>query len=117
MQFAPDLAVALSEARRVLRGDGRFAASVPVEGNNESVWALLETVIDRWLPPDAHAVDQGSTRAAVSDTKRFREAALEAGFATAEIEVIEEHVTWGSAEQLSSLFTRWLSRASRLDRA
>src|SRR5258708_24534351 len=115
IQFAPDLAVALSEARRVLRGDGRFAASVPVEGNNESVWALLETVIDRLLPPDDHAVDQGSTRAAVTDTARFREAALEAGFATAKVEVIEEHVTWGSAEQLVSLFTSWWSCASRLD--
>ncbi len=115
IQFAPDLAVALSEARRVLRSGARFAASVPVEGNNESVWALLETVIDRWLPPDAHAVDQGSTRAALADTTRFREAALEAGFATAKVEVIQEHVIWGSAEQLVSLFTSWWSCASRLD--
>ena len=115
MQFAPELGAALGEARRVLRTEARFAASVPVEGNNESVWKLLETVIDRWLPPDAHAIDQGLTRAAVGDRERFCQAALHAGFASAEVEVIEEHVTWGSAEQLVSLFTSWWSCASRLD--
>jgi ubiquinone/menaquinone biosynthesis C-methylase UbiE len=115
IQFAPELAVALGEARRVLRSGARFAASVPVDGNNESVWALLEAVIDRWLPPAVSAVDQRSTRAAVADRARFRRAALDAGFARAEVELIEEHVTWESAEQLVSMFTSWWSCASRLD--
>ena len=115
IQFAPELALALGEARRVLRSDARFAASVPVDGNNESVWALLETVIDRWLPPATQAVDQNATRVAVADRERFRRAALDAGFATAEVEVIEEHVRWESAEQLVSLFASWWSCAWRLD--
>jgi ubiquinone/menaquinone biosynthesis C-methylase UbiE len=115
LQFAPELAQALREARRVLRSKGRFAASVPVETTNESVWALLETVIDRWLPPAAQAVDQSSTRAAVADRERFGQAALDSGFASAEVEVIEEHVRWESAEQLVSMFTSWWSCASRLD--
>jgi ubiquinone/menaquinone biosynthesis C-methylase UbiE len=115
LQFAPHLSVALCEARRVLRPKARFAASVPVEGSDESVWSLLEEVIDRWLPPAAQAVDQGSTRAAVSDVHHFEEAALKAGFATATVEVVEELVTWQSAEQLVSMFTSWWSCASRLD--
>ncbi len=115
LQFAPDLALALRETRRVLRSNARFAASVPVDANNESVWALLETVIDRRLPPAAQAVDQSSTRAEVADRERFGQAALDSGFASAEVEVIEEHVRWESAEQLVSMFTSWWSCASRLD--
>lgn len=115
LQFAPELAVALSEARRVLRSNARYAASVPVDSNIESVWALLESVIARWLPPAAEAVDQNPTRAAIADRERFRQAALDAGFASAEVEVIEEHVRWESAEQLVSMFTSWWSYASRLD--
>ncbi len=115
IQFAPDLAVALSEARRVLRGDARFAASVPVDSNNESVWALLEEVIDRRLPPATQAIDHSPTQAAVADRQRLGQAALQAGFASAEVEVIEEHVRWESAEQLVSMFTSWWSCASRLD--
>jgi ubiquinone/menaquinone biosynthesis C-methylase UbiE len=115
LQFAPELAVALSEARRMLRPAGRFAASVPVEGNIESVWSLLEAVIDRRLPPATHAVDQATTRAAVADRMRFAKAALDAGFARADVEVIEEHVRWESAEQLVSMFASWWSCASRLD--
>jgi len=115
LQFAPELAVALGEARRVVRSGGRFAASVPVDGNNESVWALLEAVIDRWLPPAAQAVDQNPTRTVVADRSRFGQAALDAGFARAEVEVIDEHVTWESAEQLVPMFTSWWSCASRLE--
>jgi ubiquinone/menaquinone biosynthesis C-methylase UbiE len=115
LQFAPELAVALGEARRVLRGGARFAASVPFDANNESVWALLEEVIDRRLPPATQAIDQTPTRAAVADRERFGQAALDAGFDRAEVEVIEEHVRWESAEQLVSMFTSWWSCASRLD--
>jgi hypothetical protein len=76
---------------------------------------LLETVIDRWLPPAAQAIDQKPTRAVVAERVRFGQAALDAGFASAEVEVIEEHVRWESAEQLVSMFTSWWSCASRLD--
>jgi ubiquinone/menaquinone biosynthesis C-methylase UbiE len=115
LQFAPDLAAALSEARRVLRPDGRLAASVPVEETNDSVWTALDTVINRWLPPAPRAPDRNPTRAAVADVHRFGQAALDAGFATALVEVIEENVSWASAEQLVAMFTSWWSCASRLD--
>jgi len=72
LQFVPHLSVALGEARRVLRPSSRFAASVPVEGTDESVWSLLEAVLDRWLPPAAQAFDERSTRAAVSASIRSR---------------------------------------------
>ena len=114
-QFAPDLAAALSEARRVLRGGGRLAASVPVEETNDSVWTVLDGVIDRWLPPAAQAADRNPTRAVVSDVEDFSQAAIDAGFATALVEVIEEKVRWASAEQLVAMFTSWWSCASRLD--
>jgi ubiquinone/menaquinone biosynthesis C-methylase UbiE len=115
LQFAPQLSIALREARRVLRPDARFAASVPVEGNNESAWAVLEKVIDRWLPPAPQALDEESTRAAVANQRELEEVALRAGFASARVEAIEELVRWESAEQLVSMFTSWWSCASRLD--
>src|SRR5207249_9233005 len=78
LQFVPDLPRALSEARRVLRSKGRLAASVPLAGRHEAVWALLDSVIDRWLPPAPEAVDQGPTRETVEDAAAFRHVALEA---------------------------------------
>lgn len=115
LQFAPQLAAALREARRVLRPGARFAASVPVEGSDEPVWELLEGVIDRWLPPAARAADRESTSAVVAGVREFGQAALDAGFATASVELIEDQVRWESAEQLVSMFTSWWSCASRLD--
>jgi ubiquinone/menaquinone biosynthesis C-methylase UbiE len=117
LQFAPQLSVALREARRVVRAGGRFAASVPVEGPNDSVWSLIEAVIDRRLPPAAKPVDQGPTGATLANVREFGEAALGAGFATARVEVVEETVRWESAEELVSMFASWWSCASRLDEA
>ena len=115
LQFAPELSMALREARRVLRPQARFAASVPVDGTNDSVWSVLDSVVDRWLAPAPRAVDQQSTRDAVANVTTFALAAREAGFASAEVEVIEETVRWASAEQLVSMFASWWASASRLD--
>lgn len=114
-QFAPDLPRALTEARRVLRADGRLAASVPVSTIRESVWALLDSVIDRWLPPAPVAVDQLPTRATIQDAVAFKQAALDAGFASARVEVVDEDVHWESAEHLVSMFMGWWDCASRLE--
>jgi ubiquinone/menaquinone biosynthesis C-methylase UbiE len=115
LQFAPDLGRALREARRVLRTGARLAASVPVTGERESVWALLQSVIDAWLPPAPQATDQTATRATVADAAAFRKVALDAGFSSASVEMVEEHVRWASADQLVSMFTTWWDCASRLE--
>lgn len=114
-QFAPDLPRALREARRVLRLEGRLAASVPVSTRREAVWVLLDSVIDRWLPPAPVAADQQPTRATVQDAAAFRDAALGAGFSIARVELIEEEVHWESAEHMVSNFMGWWDCASRVE--
>jgi ubiquinone/menaquinone biosynthesis C-methylase UbiE len=115
LQFAPDLGRALREARRVLKARGGLAASVPASPVKDTVWGLLGGVIDRWLPPQTEVVDQRPTRETVGSREAFRQAALDAGFASANVEVIEEEVRWESAGQLVSMFTSWWDCASRLD--
>lgn len=115
LQFMPDLGAALREARRVLRPASRFAASVPIGSVDDSVWALLDSVVDRWLPAPPKAVDQDATRTVVADAGAFQQAALGAGFGEARVEVVEESVRWESAEQVVSMCTSWWSCAARLD--
>lgn len=114
LQFAPRLDRALEEAHRVLRPGSRFAASVPVP-SGPSAMTLLDSVVDRWLPPAPEAEDRSATRATVVDPERFRAAATDAGFADVHVEVIEETVRWESAQQLVALCTSWWACAARLD--
>ncbi|HEY0830555.1 MAG TPA: methyltransferase domain-containing protein [Candidatus Dormibacteraeota bacterium] len=115
LQFAPHLDRALREVRRVLRNGSVFAASVPVTPMKESVWALLDKAIDRWLPPPPRAVDQDATRETVGDAAALSAAARAAGFESARVEVVDERVVWESADQLVSLCTSWWDCAARLD--
>jgi SAM-dependent methyltransferase len=118
LQFAADLPGALREARRVLRPRGRLVASVPLgagQGQGQGPWALVDEVVDRWLPPAPEAVDQKPTRAVVGDAEAFEAAALGAGFQSAHVEVIEELVRWESAEHLVSMLTSWWDTAVRLE--
>ncbi len=115
LQFAPHLDGALHEVRRVLRDGSTFAASVPVTPLRDSVSALLDPVIDRWLPPPPHAVDQDATRQTVADAASLSSATLAAGFESACVEVIEERAIWESADQLVSLCSSWWDCAARLD--
>jgi ubiquinone/menaquinone biosynthesis C-methylase UbiE len=115
LQFAPHLDRALGEARRVLHVDARFAASVPVTPMSQSVWTLLDTVIDRLLPPGPKAIDQQATRSLVGDAQALNGAALAAGFASARVEIVDEKMLWESAEQFVALCTSWWDCAARLD--
>jgi ubiquinone/menaquinone biosynthesis C-methylase UbiE len=115
LQFAPDLDRALREAWRVLRPTGAFAASVPAAATDDSVWKVIDRVIDRRLPPAPTAVDDSATRATVSDPETFRAAALGAGFASASVEVVDEEVHWDSAEMLVARCMGWWQFAARVD--
>lgn len=117
LQFAPDLGRALREAWRVLRPSGVLAASVPAAGTDDSVWTLIDSVVDRHLPPAPKAVDDSATRATVSDPDEFRSAALAAGFTSASVETVDEEVHWDSAEMLVSRCMSWWQFASRIDAA
>jgi ubiquinone/menaquinone biosynthesis C-methylase UbiE len=114
-QFTSDLPQAMREARRVLRPGAGLAASVPLSRVVDSVSALMDTVVDRWLPPAPVAVDQGPTRATVGDAAAFRQTALDAGFTSATVEVIDEDVHWESAAHLVSMLMGWWDCASRLE--
>ena len=115
LQFVPQLPVALREARRVLRPRARFAASVPVTRTAASVWSTVDAVVDRWLAPAPSAVDQTATRDVIEDPKKFAKAALDAGFLSADVEVVDETVMWESAEQMVSMFTSWWDCAARME--
>jgi ubiquinone/menaquinone biosynthesis C-methylase UbiE len=114
-QYASDLPRALREARRVLRPQGRLAASVPIGSRGEAVWIQLDSVIDRWLPPAPEAVDQAPTRATVQDAAAFKQVALDAGFKFATVELVEEEVLWESAEQLVTSFMSWVDCATHIE--
>ncbi len=115
LQFVPDLDQALREARRVLRREGVLAASVPVAEGKEAVWALIDSVVDRWLPPPPDVTDARRTRATVRDSAALKAAAAEAGFDSVGVETLAEEVVWESAEQLVSMFMGWWDFAFRIE--
>lgn len=115
LQFAVDLAAVLGEARRVLKPGGRFAASVPSAAMKEDVWALIDDVVTRWLPPPPEIPDNAATRRTVRDARALRAAALGAGFESADVQRVDEEVVWASAEQLVSRFVGWWDFAYRME--
>ena len=115
LQFVPHLDRALSEARRVLRSGSRFVASVPAAGAG-SVMSVLDSIVNRWLPPAPEAEDRAATRAVIFQPELLQRAASGAGFTSVRVEEIEESVRWESAEQLVSMCSSWWDCAARLEK-
>ena len=115
LQFVPHLDRALGEARRVLRPMSHFVASVPAAGAG-SVMTLLDSIVNRWLPPAPEAEDRAATRAAVLDPELLQRAASDAGFTSVRVEEIAESVRWESAEQLVGMCSSWWDCAARLEK-
>jgi ubiquinone/menaquinone biosynthesis C-methylase UbiE len=116
LQFVPDLQRALREARRVLGSGSRFAASIPLGATREKAWDILEAAARKWLAPaPERPSDTRGTQTVVWSAPAFRDAALSAGFGSARVEVVEEHVRWASAEQIVDLATSWWDFAARID--
>ena len=115
LQFVSDLDQALGEARRVIRGDGRFAASMPVDLPGQTAWAVMRPVVDRFLPPAPQATDRQGTQKIVADAALLQAAAERAGFSGVRVEVVEEKVRWESAEHFVSMVMSWWDCAARLD--
>jgi len=51
----------------------------------------------------------------VQDTVAFRQSAIEAGFGSATVELVEEKVYWQSAEHLVTSFMSWVDYAARIE--
>ena len=115
LQFVPHLDSALGEARRVLKPGSRFAASIPVGSPSQGVQDLLDSVIDRMLPPAPKAIDQDATRSAITDPDALAAATRSTGFASAGVEVVDETVVWQSADQLVAMLSSWWDCAARLE--
>ena len=114
LQFCPDLVAALAEVRRVLRPGGRFAASFPVDGRQGGAFALLEEVFAD-LPPLPEVEERAATLATLREPSSVLTAALEAGFSSAEVQRVEETVTYGDPEELVSRVCGWWDCAWRLE--
>ncbi len=115
LQFVSDLELALREARRVVRGGGPFAASMPAEPPGQTVWAVIQPVVDRYLPPTPQATDRQGTQRGVADPALLQAAAEHAGFARVHVDVVEERVRWESAEHFVSMVMSWWDCAARLE--
>ena len=114
LQFVPDLSLALSEARRILRPGGRFAASVPA-GAGSGAGRLLDSVFDRLLPPAPVAEDRDSTLRVLADPEAWTRSALDAGFRSASVEAVESAETHGGPDEMVARASGWWSCAMRLE--
>ena len=113
-QFVSDLFQALGEARRVLRSDGRLAASVPARRLVADVEDLVEPIANRWLNPRPTPVDAGD-RSRLDDPEAFAAAARQAGFKGARGERVTTTASWEGPAAYVSLCASWWDTAARMD--
>ena len=113
LQFCPDLARALAEVRRALRPGGRFAASLPRDGDASPAREILDEVFDRRLPPVPQPEDSIATRQLVRDDDRLAAALTDAGLIDVAMERIDEVTTYSGPDELVTATLSWWSTAWR----
>jgi len=112
LQFCPDLDNALREARRVLRRDGRFAASVPLPPPRRH---HSDDVLDGLLPLLPVPTDAQETRVLLGEEAGARSALLRAGFRTAIVEQLDEVSQYRGPSELVAKAMSWWAFARRLE--
>ena len=111
LQFCPDLGAVFREVRRVLRPEGRFAASLPRLGGPPDP---VHEVLDRLLPPGRTTPDRAATLATLADPARL--SALAAGFLRdPEVDEVFDEVRAPSAEAMFRRSFEWWFYAARLE--
>jgi len=112
LQFCPDLDSALGEAHRVLRREGRFAASVPLPHPRRDP---LDHVLDGLLPPLPVPTDAHETRELLGEEAGARSALLRVGFRTAIVEQLDEISRYRDPSELVAKTISWWTFARRLE--
>jgi ubiquinone/menaquinone biosynthesis C-methylase UbiE len=115
LQFCPDLALALAEARRALRDGGRIAASLPAGGPDAPAWRLLHEAFGRRLPAAPQPADGRATREVVADGDRLGAALAGAGMREVSVERVEELAIYTSPADLVEHTMSWWACAWRLE--
>jgi SAM-dependent methyltransferase len=117
LHFAPDLLTTLREFARVLRPDGRIAASFPaMERKADHPIRVLDELVVGRLGPASEMADTRQTREILDDPDRLRAIAVRAGLTDVEITRIEQSIEWPDADVLvSQAMMCWWASASRLE--
>jgi SAM-dependent methyltransferase len=113
-QFVADPLRALRDARRVLRLDGRLAASVPADRRLVNAEEIVGPIADRWLPPRPTPVDAGD-RSWLEDPGKFVAMLRDAGFREARGELLATTSSWESPGSYVSLCSSWWDTAARME--
>lgn len=117
LHFAPDLLATLTEFARVLRPNGRIAASFPaMERKADHPIRVLDELVVRRLGPAKEMADTRQTREILDDPDRLRTIAARSGLTDVEITRVEQSIDWPDADVLvSQAMMCWWASASRLE--